>query len=273
MNYVPRKKIPPGTSIPIRSVTSPKVPDVEKEPGKHIALGLAALYRQTSRIATMIADKSRPVDEYSNQTLAAESNTVLVVQPQWETPELIESILVTGPSNAQGSVENENSVTGPAANQVIASIFVPPGPQIINWTVGLGGSTAGIEANNFQLEMNGQVLLMSMNNSNSGNVTVQPAVEVIAPPGGATISINAVVAGTGTAIYRAQLESQGTPGVFQLQLGDRTWNLELNNSGLLVIAPIKLWLGRDDPRILTSNTPGEWTLELMGHADTRGNLV
>lgn len=56
---------------------------------------------------------------------------------------------------------------------------------------------------------------------------------------------------------------------FTLQLGKRIWPLQLPVSGILVIAPIKLSLDRDDPRQVTSATAGDWTLELMGYADIR----
>lgn len=63
-------------------------------------------------------------------------------------------------------------------------------------------------------------------------------------------------------------------GTFTLQLGDRTWNLVMPATQFLMLgAPLGLMLGRNDPRTLTSATAGEWTLELMGHADTRGNII
>lgn len=56
---------------------------------------------------------------------------------------------------------------------------------------------------------------------------------------------------------------------FTLQLGKRIWPLQLPASGILVIAPIKISLDRDDQRTVTSGTAGDWTLELMGYADIR----
>lgn len=56
---------------------------------------------------------------------------------------------------------------------------------------------------------------------------------------------------------------------FTLQLGRRYWNLTLPASGILVISPISITLSRDSTRQLTSATAGNWTLELMGYADTR----
>lgn len=56
---------------------------------------------------------------------------------------------------------------------------------------------------------------------------------------------------------------------FTLQVGDRNWGLTTDTRGLAVIAPVAMMLGRNDRRLLTSLTPGNWTLELMGNADER----
>lgn len=54
-----------------------------------------------------------------------------------------------------------------------------------------------------------------------------------------------------------------------LQLGDRSMSLATDATGKIVIAPVAFLLTRNDRRILTSQTPGSWTLELMGYADAR----
>lgn len=55
----------------------------------------------------------------------------------------------------------------------------------------------------------------------------------------------------------------------QVQAGDRYWNLATDATGKIVIAPVSMLLSRNDRRILTSVTPGNWTLELMGWGDER----
>jgi hypothetical protein len=61
-----------------------------------------------------------------------------------------------------------------------------------------------------------------------------------------------------------------TAASFSLALGDRFYDsMSLPGTGLLVIAPVAIMLGRNDRRVLTSTTSGPWTLELMGHADER----
>jgi hypothetical protein len=61
----------------------------------------------------------------------------------------------------------------------------------------------------------------------------------------------------------------GPAGAVTLQLGDRFWQLTIPASGFLILSPVKVILERSDNRILTSATPGNYTLELMGYADER----
>lgn len=61
----------------------------------------------------------------------------------------------------------------------------------------------------------------------------------------------------------------GPTGAVTLALGDRTWALTIPASGVIVIAPIAILLGRTDARTLTPSTAGVYTLELMGIADKR----
>jgi hypothetical protein len=61
----------------------------------------------------------------------------------------------------------------------------------------------------------------------------------------------------------------GPAGAVTIQLGDRTWLVTIPATGVLVIAPVSLLLSRNDYRQLTSATPGDYSLELMGWADER----
>jgi hypothetical protein len=56
---------------------------------------------------------------------------------------------------------------------------------------------------------------------------------------------------------------------FSLQLGDRAWTVLTDASGKFQVFGSGMLLGRNDQRILTSTTPGNWTLELTGFADER----
>lgn len=162
--HSPRAK-EPGMPIHLRHPDTIDTKDIEQAPLKYNALALIHLRNEIERLANLIVDRSRPVDEYNVQTLVAEAlpqGNQLILQPQFETGEIIESIVITGPA-----------------------------------------------------------------------------------------------AGTAT-----------------LQLGDRAWPIVIPASQILFIgAPLVLGLSRNDNRILTATTSGEWSLELMGYADTRGQLV
>jgi hypothetical protein len=52
-------------------------------------------------------------------------------------------------------------------------------------------------------------------------------------------------------------------------LGDRQWPIIIPAAGIIPIGPIACIIGRSEPRSLTSTTPGNYFLELMGYADRR----
>jgi hypothetical protein len=140
-----------------RQVEPLEAPDIEQAPNQYIVKGLLKLHEQSENLARMADDRSRPVDEYRVQTLVADSELIVTVQPQYDfMAERIESVIVTGP-----------------------------------------------------------------------------------------------------------------PGNVSLQLGDRFWALTIPATGILVIAPVSFLLNRNDYRQLTSATPGDYSLELMGWADER----
>lgn len=56
---------------------------------------------------------------------------------------------------------------------------------------------------------------------------------------------------------------------FTLQLGDRYWSMSTDATGKCLLAPVAILLGRNDRRILTGASAGNWNLELMGIADER----
>lgn len=164
--YSPRPTLQRGAEQHLRNPVPIAAKDTELEPMKMIALALVHLRNEFSKLPTMIEDRSKPVDEYNVQSLAPESDAIgstLMLQPQYETPEFIEGVLITGPVGGAGTV----------------------------------------------------------------------------------------------------------------QLGDRVWPFTLPASQILYIGgPLGVLLGRSDIRQLTvTATAGEYTFELMGHADTRGNRI
>lgn len=144
----------------IRQPIPVEVPDIEKESGKYVALGLVALHKALGDLANRIDDFSRPFDEYAPQTLSPEAENTILLQPQWEVSERVEEILITGPA-----------------------------------------------------------------------------------------------------------------GAVTIQLGDRLWTLTIPAAGFLLIAPVAIYLERNDVRQLTATVAGQFTFELMGHADARGALI
>lgn len=70
-------------------------------------------------------------------------------------------------------------------------------------------------------------------------------------------------------IIEAVMVTGPTNTAFTLQLGKRLWTLTTSAVGFFFIGPLKMSLDRDDSRVLTSATPGNWSLELMGYADVR----
>jgi hypothetical protein len=140
-----------------RQVPPVEAPDIDQAPNQYIVKGLLKMHEQLQNLARQADDRSRLVDEYRTQTLVADSELSITVQPQFDyMAERIESVLVTGPA-----------------------------------------------------------------------------------------------------------------GAVTLQLGDRFWSLVIPASGIIVIAPVSFLLQRNDYRILTSVTPGDYGLELMGWADER----
>lgn len=57
-----------------------------------------------------------------------------------------------------------------------------------------------------------------------------------------------------------------------LQLGKWITGITLPASQVLVIAPVKFKLGRNDRRILTPAAAGAWSLRLTGFADWKGRV-
>jgi hypothetical protein len=156
-NLIQRTKLPSDGRLPLRQQSGISAQDIEQAPLKYMALALTHLHEQIASLAKMAQDNSRPVDEYTPQTLSTEAESLIYVQPDWDMDELIESVVIVGP-----------------------------------------------------------------------------------------------------------------PGNVQLQLGDRTWPLTIPATGFIVIAPIAMRLSRSDNRFLTASAAGNYTVELMGHADNRG---
>jgi len=105
--HTPRAKNPFEQEIHIRHLAPIDVKDIETAPMKYVALALVQLREELKSLAIMIMDKSRPVDEYQTQSLVEFNITgtsVINVPAQYESSEIIESIVVTGPPSGTGEI-------------------------------------------------------------------------------------------------------------------------------------------------------------------------
>jgi hypothetical protein len=97
-------------------------------------------------------------------------------------------------------------VTTPTAGQVLATATVPAGGvYTVNYSVLLGGTVGGQDRNNVQLEVNGVATPTgntSNNGINSGTLYSQTP-QQISVPAGATVTLNAIGAGTAASTYSA----------------------------------------------------------------------
>ena len=93
--------------------------------------------------------------------------------------------------------------TTPTAGQVLATVAVPTqGTYTINWNAILGGTLGAQDRNNIALEVNGVTVATGNIGINSG--TNYPQVpQVVNIPAGATVTLNAIGAGTAASIYSA----------------------------------------------------------------------
>ncbi len=98
--YIPRGKMPPGSSVKIRQPVPITAEDIERQPFKYVALALVHLQREMANLRKALEDRSRPVDEYRPQAITSESTALVQLPPQWESREMITSILITGPAGA-----------------------------------------------------------------------------------------------------------------------------------------------------------------------------
>ena len=236
---------------------------------EYIRRNIDKIVKALGNLAALADAESHLVDEYQVQGLSESGGTVTWI-PDYETQEIIEAVIVTGPLPITGlEFDDGSGVTTPAANQVLASIVVPQGSYTLNWIVGLGGTTGTPEISNFNVTLNGVVIAHSENSSSSGSFSTQSPFTISVPAGGGTIAITVGAnAPTAASVYRCQGVLTGS-SEFTLQLGKRTWQLALPASGVLVIAPIKISLDRSDTRKLTAANAGDWAVELCGYAEKR----
>lgn len=276
--YRPYSQGPEG-QVHTRNVSQIGVQDIEQEPFKYVALALVHLKGKLEKIATIVEDRSRPLDVYQPQTIAPESTPVITLQPAWEVPEKITSVIITGPATTALAVPASGGVSGnitsPGAGATIVNSAPLTGLYNITVTVWVSGTVGTADNDNIQLVFGATVI----NLSDVGTSVTPIQYPFQLNPNGNGLTVRTINAGTVGSIYHAAITftpvnpSPTSPNTMVLQLGDRVWNLTMPASGILTISPIAVMLNRSDLRQLTVTSPGEYTLELMGYADTRGNLT
>lgn len=107
---------------------------------------------------------------------------------------------------AGASVNANGGVASPGAGAVITSAALPAGTYTVSWTVSLGGTLGGGDSNNFALKLGAATVQTSSNPAAAGSYPQVPVV-IVVPAGGATLSINAVAAGTAGSFYAGQFSA------------------------------------------------------------------
>src|SRR5258707_1207626 len=231
-----------------------------------LANELAEFKRHLKDLVRQGIDRTNRVDEYRVQTLG-DTTTQVIGQPDYETAEIIESIIVTGPTQvALPSAIASGSVLNPAANATIANISaaalaaVAPAGTLwnVSWLAELQGTIGAGDANNMYLSS--PLNTIRQQGEFPGVVGVYPQEGIVLAPGAAGINVQANALATVGATYAAEITAtpilSGTP--FTLKLGKRFWSLIMPASVILVIAPVSFSLSRSDDRILSSLVPGDW---------------
>jgi hypothetical protein len=135
------------------------------------------------------------------------------------------------------SLEAEGSVTGPGAGAAIATTgALAAGEYTVQGVISLGGTTAAADGNNFELKVGATVVTVLEIPSASGSQASFGPI-VVAVPAATAVTVNAVAAGTGTAVYTAQFNAtSGIGSTVYGQLPDLTlhvgWQFGLVVTGI-----------------------------------------
>lgn len=108
-------------------------------------------------------------------------------------------------TSVQTSSQVEGSQNAPGAGTTIATLALPAGEWVLNWTVEVSGTVAAAELNNFQLFNAATPLLVSVNGNAVGQPYPQSPVIVSIPVGGANVLVKNVNAGTAASVYTASI--------------------------------------------------------------------
>lgn len=160
-------------------------------------------------------------------------------------------------TSVQASQEVQGNVAAPGAATVIATLALPAGEWVINWSVAVEGTVAVAEDNNFVLEQGATTLLTSINGNAIAQPYPQPPVTVSVAAGGQNIRILNSGAGTAGSIYTADIVASpvGVPAIAEIL------------SGTNPVAEISLPVGAVDTHWFGSGgieMPSDVTLTVLG---------
>jgi len=256
-----------------------------REPGRHAPevtaeslarMQLRQMMQEALRESRVLFDHTHPVDEYISSPGVPTSNPTEITRT-WDMPERIESILAVIPPGVQqallqlgdryitlfnaldssSSIEATGVVASPGAGTVIATAVVPAGEYVANTMFNIGGTAGAADSNNVGLYVNGVLVqTLVIGSGSTANNQQQIPITLNIPAGGATVTLQAIAAGS-VATYRAGFSLIPSSGALTQSLV-----VELNGLGII--------LGQSDARFLTL-TPlpvtGPFHIELMGWAD------
>lgn len=163
----------------------------------------------------------------------------------------VDVLILNGPAELTGwslreaageaPIGAEGSVTSPAAGaQIAGTVVLAAGTYNVDWTVGLAGTLAAADANNFQLRNAVTGVLVSANLAVAGDYPQQPIQLVVAQA--TTVNVIAIALGTVGAIYTAQIT------VTPVTTSDALVEIQDGNNAL---AEISLGAGGADSRTYT----------------------
>lgn len=148
-------------------------------------------------------------------------NSASVFNPPgyWRPPDgwawAIKRISAGGLTGGSGqSVSLEGSATSPGANTSIVTLTgtLPVGLVQVQWSVGLDGTLAATDGDNFQLRYNANTIAQSVNDPTAGKYQQNTVTLFISNPPQTALVIRNSAAGTAGSIYSAQytITSVGT---------------------------------------------------------------
>jgi hypothetical protein len=255
--------------VPIAPVPA-KVPDVDiPTPTKYLLVALTRLERILGPLSRRIADVTKPVDEYSTESVTTDNLTTVTVYPEYDkAAERIEAIIVTGPPSAPFSLQlgdrNWDALTDVTGlfHASGLGILLSRGDDRILTATGTGVSPVSVAA--------------------TGAAGGAAANAIL--PVGASITGFTVTEGTPTASSQTTVTLTGVTGgpILYYMTGQGTATEALNirfpdplppasaataievaTSGIAASGPVSV--------VAYGNAPdaGNWTLELTGYADER----